>query len=338
MGKIDFVIPWVDGADEKWLKKKKRYDANGEESVDVSAERYRDWGTLKYVFRGIEKYAPWVNKVFFVTDNQVPEWLDTSHKKLVCVDHSDYIPEKYLPVFSSHPIELNFHRISGLSEQFVYLNDDIFLTGDVQPEDFFYKGLPCDSAVESPITPNRKDVFNDILMNNMILINELFDRTEVIKKNRKLFYSLKDKEGLIRNLCFAPLRRKDFFGFEYSHLASPLLKSTLENVWEKSYQWLDETCTHRFRSRDDVNQYIFRYYQYAVGKFYPYNWRKTGKVFQLNDSKERGNVEETCAEIVQGKLREICVNEADVLSFSETKEKICGAFETKFPDKSKFER
>ena len=69
-------------------------------------------------------------------------WLNTENPKLTVVNHKDYIPEEYLPTFSSHPIELNLHRIKGLSEQFVYFNDDTFIINAMQPEDFFKKGLP----------------------------------------------------------------------------------------------------------------------------------------------------------------------------------------------------
>lgn len=68
-------------------------------------------GYLKYWFRGVEKYAPWVHKIYFVTCGQKPDWLNENHDKLVLVNHEDYIPHEYLPTFSSHTIELNFHRI-----------------------------------------------------------------------------------------------------------------------------------------------------------------------------------------------------------------------------------
>lgn len=335
--KIDFVIPWVDGSDPKWLEKKSQYQNVLEDEDGAREIRFRDWDNLRYWFRGVEKFAPWVNKVYFVTCGQIPDWLNTKHEKLVCIDHKDYIPEKYLPVFSSHPIELNFNRIKELSEHFVYFNDDVFLTSPVKPENFFVKGLPCDSAVESPITPNRKDTFNDILMNNMILINEHFNRRKVLKEHRRLFYSLADKKGFFTNLCFAPLHREDFFGFEYAHLAVPLLKSTIDKLWEISNEWLDTTCQHRFRHADDVNQYIFRNYQYVTGKFHPYSWRKKGHAFQVNDG-EKNNVSEICDAIRMGKYQMICINEADVVHFEDTKEKINQALNSLLSEKSEFEK
>lgn len=131
---IDFVLIWVDGNDPKWQTIFMKYKEN---DGDKRPLRFRDMGTLRYWFRGVEKFAPWVNKVYFVTCGQRPNWLNTANPKLVCVRHDEFIPEKYLPTFSSHTIEFNLHRIPGLSEQFVYFNDDMFLIRETYRKDFF---------------------------------------------------------------------------------------------------------------------------------------------------------------------------------------------------------
>ena len=336
--KIDFVIPWVDGGDKNWIVQKNKYSGKQSENIDATDERYRDWDILKYWFRGVEKFAPWVHKIYFVTCGQIPKWLNTEHEKLVLVNHEDYIPEKYLPTFSSHPIELNFHRINGLSEHFVYFNDDMFLTSAVSIEDFFRHGLPCDMAVEDPLTPNVRQIFNDILVNDMILLNERFDRREVLKKNWKKFYLVKDKRAFMMNWSFFLWRRHDFFGLEYSHLPAPYLKSVFETVWQENEQLLDEVCQNRFRSANDVNQYIFKNYQIATGQFTPYNWRKTGKAFYLNDSKSpNNNIKETCTAVASGKYKMVCLNETEVEYFDKTKDKVQKAFQRLLPEKSLFE-
>ena len=84
--KIDFVIMWVDGSDPKWLAEKNKYSEK-KVSIDDGINRYRDMNLLKYWFRGVEKYTPWVNKIYFVTWGHLPEWLDTSNPKLVIVNH-----------------------------------------------------------------------------------------------------------------------------------------------------------------------------------------------------------------------------------------------------------
>lgn len=125
MDKIDFVLPWVDGSDSAWIKQRNEY--LGIKNDQTQDSRFRDWENLQYWFRGVEKFAPWVNHIYFVTWGHIPSWLNTDHPKLTVVKHEDYIPKQYLPTFSSHPIELNMHRIRGLSEQFVYFNDDTFI-------------------------------------------------------------------------------------------------------------------------------------------------------------------------------------------------------------------
>lgn len=80
---------------------------------------------------------PWVHKIYLITCGQVPDWMNKeADDRLVIVNHSDYIPKEYLPTFSSHPIELNLHRIKELSEHFIYLNDDYFVINETSPEDF----------------------------------------------------------------------------------------------------------------------------------------------------------------------------------------------------------
>jgi len=115
---IDFVICWVDGNDPEWQKQKNYYDTS--QQTDSREIRYRDWDNLQYWFRGVEKYASWVNKIHFVTWGHLPQWLNTDHPKLNIVRHEDYIPKKYLPTFSARPIEVNLHRIKGLAEHFVF--------------------------------------------------------------------------------------------------------------------------------------------------------------------------------------------------------------------------
>ncbi len=115
--KIDFVITYVDGNDPEWLAERNKY-LFGVDKLTDTIERYRNWENLQYWFRGIEKFAPFVNKIHFITSSRVPEWLNMNNPKLNVVRHSDYIPEEYLPTFSSIPIELNLHRLEDLRRKF----------------------------------------------------------------------------------------------------------------------------------------------------------------------------------------------------------------------------
>ena len=108
---IDFVIAWVNGSDPVWLKEKEKFCGI---TIESEESRFRDWGLLRFWFRGIERFAPWVNRIHFITYGHLPEWLNTGHPKIHIVNHKEFIPEKYLPTFNSHTIELNFHRIPCL--------------------------------------------------------------------------------------------------------------------------------------------------------------------------------------------------------------------------------
>ena len=144
---IDFVVTWVDMNTPAWQKEFAQYAGEKDnEKNGVSEARFRDYGFLKYWFRGVEKFAPWVRKIHFVTCGQKPEWLDASNPKINWVDHRDFIPQQFLPTYNSVVIERYMHKIPGLAEHFVYFNDDFYITSPIGPERFFKNGLPCDIA------------------------------------------------------------------------------------------------------------------------------------------------------------------------------------------------
>ena len=106
--KIDFVITWVDGSDEEWLAKKRTFAENQppiENQLSIERPRFdssdlrfrNDFDFLKYWFRGVEKFAPWVNQIFFVTAGHLPDWLNLQHPKFKIIRHSDFIPQEFLP-------------------------------------------------------------------------------------------------------------------------------------------------------------------------------------------------------------------------------------------------
>ena len=149
---IDIVYTWVNGSDPLWLADKELWrrleagigtynngtiDRNSTSSA-ASANRYRDNDELRYSFRSLEKYAPWVRNIILVTNGQVPSWLDLSNPRMRVVTHADIFPNaSHLPVFSSPAIEVHLHRIPGISKRFVYFNDDVLLGSDVWPDDFW---------------------------------------------------------------------------------------------------------------------------------------------------------------------------------------------------------
>ena len=143
--KIDFVIPWVDGNDPVWQAKKDQYDTSTEKNYTNSNMRYRDWGTLRYVMRSIEKNCPWYNKIYLITEGHYPAWLDVNHEKIILVTHEElYFDKSHLPTFSSPSIEMNLPNLKNISDFFVYLNDDTLIMKKISEDRFFVDGKPVD--------------------------------------------------------------------------------------------------------------------------------------------------------------------------------------------------
>ena len=135
---IDLVYLWVDGNDTEWQKKRRPFFENIDENSEANCKgRYINNDELKYSLRSAEKYAPWIRKIFIVTDNQTPEWLDTTNPKIEIIDHKDIMPEESLPCFNPTIIEYFLYKIPGLSEHFLFANDDMFFNADLQPDFFF---------------------------------------------------------------------------------------------------------------------------------------------------------------------------------------------------------
>ena len=141
---IDIVYTWVDGDDPDWNAKRERVaTAVGRElhRVANSQTRFVNRDELRYSLRSIYYFAPWIRKIYLVTDNQVPNWVNDDSDSLRVISHRELFPDlEQLPTFNSHAIESVLHRIPGLSEQFIYMNDDVFLSSVVNPESFFEVG------------------------------------------------------------------------------------------------------------------------------------------------------------------------------------------------------
>ena len=330
MGDIDIVIPWVDGGDPDWLKEKESYS---EIKGDKRNVRYREWDVLKYWFRGVEKYAPWVRKIHFITWGHLPEWLNTDNEKLHIVNHKDYIPKEYLPTFNANTIELNIHKIEGLSEKFVYFNDDFYFVNPTMEKDFFVNGLPCDIAGLHPGYATRSDVvFDHLLLNDAEFYVKHFDYKEVMKRDKKKWFKLSYGKELVKTLVM--LLFSQFPDIAIHHQPQGFMKSTFEDVWKKELELLDSTCRNRFRTRNDVNQYVFRYWQIGNSQYHPVNLFKRGQSVQIGHSPLDYN-----KLILNTKYKILVLNDCgESVDFDEEKKNMQNAFELKFPEKCSFEK
>ncbi len=329
MGKIDFVLAWVDDTDLAWQAEREKYCgviSDGEKC------RYREWDLLRYWFRGVEKFAPWVNRIHFVTWGHLPGWLNTEHEKLNIVKHEDYIPQEYLPTFNSHTIELNFHRIGGLEEQFVYFNDDVFLVDEVKVEDFFINGKPCDTLGFEPLHFDSNSIaFIDA--NNVAVINDNFKKREFVKKEwRKIFDPTIGYRKMIKNLLLLPFPY--FTGFYNHHSATSFLKSSYQYAWENYESTLQETCKCKTRQITNVSQWLIRDLQLVRGIF-----RNRNPKFTRRYNIRKSNYQECTNCIKTQSTHVLCVNDNESMEdFEEIRKTILRAFDSIFGVKSKFEK
>lgn len=330
MEDIDFVITWVDGSDPAWRSERQKYASREGDQKEV---RFRDWGLLRYWFRGVAQYAPWVRKIHFVTWGHVPDWLDDGNPKLHIVKHSDFIPPEYLPTFNSHTIELNLHRIPGLAEQFVYFNDDFFITKEVSPSYFFQNGLPCDCFGLYPIYFSS-DSIGWIAGSDIAVINDHFQLREVVRKHWRKCLSLRNGwKKVIKTLCLL-ICFSYFPGLYHWHLPFCFQKSTFERVWRSAYNPLEATCLSTFREMTNVSPMLIKFWQLAEGAFHPRGCRH-GRCFHLQSA----SIEKVCESILSKTYRLICINDhPSVEDLEDAAARIREAFAATLPNRCSFER
>lgn len=327
---IDFVIAWVDGSDTTWQARRREFLPGSE--TDDRPERYRDWDLLRFWFRGVEQFAPWVRRIHFVTWGDQPGWLNTGHPKLSIVRHEDFMPVDALPTFNCNSLEVNLHRIPGLSGRFVYFNDDVFILKETGPGEFFDGDRPKDMLAAQPVIANpRNPVMSHILLNDSLAISRHFDKRAGMRKNPGAWW----KPGypfryFIYNLLETAFPQ--YTGFYTVHGASPMLRSTFEELWELERETLTETTYSRFRSSSDVNQYLFREWEKQKGNFAPSDLHRS---FAYLDAAE---TERACAYIRGQKKKMLCVNDTSKdIDFEKAKHELHEAFNSILPQPSAFE-
>lgn len=343
-GGIDFVLTWVDGSDPEWRAAQRRWKAATGEAVVGSdpekdelngAIRYRDTGLLRYWFRGVERFAPWVRRVFFVTCGQKPAWLDATHPKLRLVSHAEFMPADCLPTFNCRPIHFCLGRIPELSERFVLFDDDMFLLAPVSPTVFFRNGNPVLDASLRPVTGVGDSPWLRVIYNNAYEVNSHFDIARAVWANRRKWFDVFALGPLRAAANFAAWRLNGWMPSKsYGHLAMPHLKSTFEEIWRRCPQTLSKTCRSRFRNPEQVSQWLATTWNLASGRFAPSvpppRW--TARVL------DRTNVEAVCEAVRRQAWPQMCLN--DTLGTEDSAYcygRVREAFEELLPTPSRFE-
>lgn len=327
---IDFVITWVDMNDPKWKADFAKYSGKIDNTKnEMAVARFRDYGFLKYWFRGVESYTPWVRKIHFVTCGQHPDWLDINHPKLHLVNHEDYIPTQYLPCFNSNLIEIYMHRIQDLTEHFVYFNDDFFIINHTPRQRFFTNGLPNDIAA---FRMNFGfSLWSKCLRNNIRIINQRFNKKEILERDHdKWFTELYGSKARLTRLLKS---YNKFITLRTPHNAQPYTKNTFEEVWEYAGKELTEMSRHRFRSPNDYTMELFKTWQICQSNFAPYNTYIDTKMFPLvfKSGKAIKAIREQSYSLV-------CINDSEyIMNFEKTMQGLNASFESILPEKSSFE-
>lgn len=228
---VDLVYLWCDGNDPEFQKKKqealKKSEKHNLDKEGTSNFRFVETEELKYSLRSVEKFAPWVRNIYIVTYEQVPQWLNIKHPKIKIIDHKDIIPEKHLPTFNSTAIEVFLPQIQGLSEHFIFANDDMFFWDSVGKEFFFDpKGVPICRAHKR----NAKHV------------HSLYGT--IIDNGRKLIL---EKFG--KDIMFWPHHGID--GYRKSDFLECI------NFFKEDFE---RTASHKFREMSDVQRMIVSFY------------------------------------------------------------------------------
>lgn len=292
---MDAVITYVDGNDVVW-----KQDYEKTTSVPVMEKRFRDWGTLKYLLRGIETKMPFIRNVYLVVSHpsQVPQWANTDQLKIVL--HKDIIPEEFLPTFNCNPIEMHLHRIPGLDEEYIYFNDDMFPVGDCRPEDFFRNGKPVIGYYRHLITSG---MYKKICRNS--------DR-------------LARKALGMKPSCFFTRPQ---------HICSPMLKSQCDELYAKVEDEIRKTSATRTRTEENLNQYLFLDYMNYKGLVV--REKISNKHYSVAVASP-----DTLREFLHNPTRNlVCINDVRLSEarYESLRGAILDAFESTFPVKSRFE-
>lgn len=292
---MDAVITYVDGADPLWQR-----DFAAASGGAESVRRYRDWGTLPYLLRGIGRYLPFIENVFLVVarESQVPDWADRSALRVVL--HRDILPEQLLPTFNSTTIELFLHRIEGLAEQYLYFNDDFFPVRDSSPADFFPDGEPA--------TGFRRH----------LLATGLYKR-----QSRNAWRFARTALGLRPGIGF---RRPQ-------HTCSPMLRSVCAELYDRTEQQLLATATP-LRAACNLNQYVYLDYALLAGKGI------SRSLSNRHLSLGAVTPEQLSEAILNPDRNILCINDVEMSQqrFETLRTAMLAAFEARFPGKSRFER
>ena len=240
---LDVIIAWVDGADPLLKQKRERYKAGKPVASDATtATRFASDDEIYYNIASIIKYAPFVRHIYIVTDQQRPAFIDEFAKQNICsadkiriVDHKDIFLgyEQFLPTFNTRSIETMIWNIEGLSDYFIYMNDDFFFNQSVTIDDFL---------------DNNKLIVYGHWRKSAGLNAKLNFR----KSRLKLFGTPIQPRHTIAQMLSAKVLGMDKF-FEIHHYPHIVDKNTLKSYLLNNLDFLTEQIKYKFRDVAQIN-------------------------------------------------------------------------------------
>ena len=244
--KIDIVYMWVDGNDPIWSAKRNRYlpSAKKQNAQAFGDCRFVERDELKYSLRSIEMFAPWINHIFIVTDNQTPKWIDTSNRKITIIDHKEILPQEALPTFNSTVIELGLANIPGLSEHFLLSNDDMMFNRSVSPRFFFTDG-------GKPICRFMKKT----------RLYSIIEKICGIESKFSIYNEIVDRASSLISKDYST----DFMPYIQHHNIDAYSKSSVLECMQRYKDLIGETIVNRFRTEYDFHRHAFALYSIVKG-------------------------------------------------------------------------
>ena len=240
---LDVVIAWVDGTDPILKQKREQYKSGKTVASDaVTATRFASDDEIYYNIASIIKYVPFVRHIYIVTDYQQPAFIDEFAKQNICsvdkiriVDHKEIFAgyEQFLPTFNTRSIETMIWNIQGLSDYFIYMNDDFFFNQPVVIDDFL---------------DNKKLIIHGHWRKNAALNAKLNFR----KSRFKLFGTPIQPRHTIAQMLSAKILGMDQF-FEIHHYPHIVDKTILKDHLLTHPQLLTEQIKYKFRDVAQVN-------------------------------------------------------------------------------------
>ena len=308
---VDLVYLWVNGNDPEWQAKRNACIGTAETQRGVNCKgRYADNDELKYSLRSVAQYAPWIHKIYIVTDNQVPSWLDTSNPKVRIVDHKEIMPEICLPCFNSTVIEHFLYNIPGLSEHFLYANDDMFVNRPVKPDDFFAQdGLPI---VRFNRRPLRKFT---LWFKEKVQGRALSNYVQTIRRSAEM---VEKKYGI-------------YYGGKTHHNIDAYLKSDYQHAAQVFDSEIKATFANHVRSASDVQRNIYSYVALAEKRAHlHYVTQRTSFRFHIHRENHYKKLEKYNPML-------FCMNDSEFAT-DEDRKRMADFLSLRFPDKSQFEK